>query len=255
MSGECPNPECDSVVPAGRQLCPDCGTPAPGGGGTGGDNDSADPGGVDGGSSPVDGTESTDGSSTNERAGAASGIGSEGDASRDAGDASGDGVNADDVSEAKDTGDGTNHVDDDTASGGDDDAKDGDGDDAKDGDSDDAADSTGDDARAAGEDGPADVSLILAGSETVALPEGQPVGETLREALIRLDRPESEWRLVSRPHLRYEFDGGTHYVVDEGSKNGTWVNGERLSAGDRTPIKDGGDLTIARLIKATIRIK
>ena len=48
---------------------------------------------------------------------------------------------------------------------------------------------------------------------------------------------------VSRFHAHLEFDGGRYYVEDRGSRNGTFLNGERLAA--RTPLRNGDRITIA----------
>src|SRR5512134_2330202 len=44
---------------------------------------------------------------------------------------------------------------------------------------------------------------------------------------------------VSTSHLRVDRAGGGLRVADVGSRNGTWVNGSRLSARDLVPLEDG----------------
>src|SRR5512133_2488513 len=53
---------------------------------------------------------------------------------------------------------------------------------------------------------------------------------------------------VSSTHLRLERRGGAVQVTDTGSRNGTWVNGSRLSSRDLTPLEDGAVLRIGRTL-------
>ncbi len=53
---------------------------------------------------------------------------------------------------------------------------------------------------------------------------------------------------VSSAHLRLERQGGSTQVRDAGSRNGTWVNGSRLSPHDLTPLEDGAVLRIGRTL-------
>jgi len=48
---------------------------------------------------------------------------------------------------------------------------------------------------------------------------------------------------VSRFHAHLEFVGGRYYLEDKGSRNGTFLNGQRLCA--RTPLRNGDRLVIA----------
>jgi hypothetical protein len=52
---------------------------------------------------------------------------------------------------------------------------------------------------------------------------------------------------ISRRHLRVYRDGGHYFVADLGSKNGTWVNGERVEGGLR--VKDGDEINVALVVK------
>jgi MoxR-like ATPase len=53
---------------------------------------------------------------------------------------------------------------------------------------------------------------------------------------------------VSGAHLRVDRAGGALRVADAGSRNGTWVNGSRLSPRDLTPLDDGAVIRIGRTI-------
>jgi serine phosphatase RsbU (regulator of sigma subunit) len=48
---------------------------------------------------------------------------------------------------------------------------------------------------------------------------------------------------ASRVHARVEFDGGRYYLVDRGSRNGTFLNGQRITG--RAPLRNGDLITIA----------
>lgn len=53
---------------------------------------------------------------------------------------------------------------------------------------------------------------------------------------------------VSTAHLQIDRAGGVLRVTDAGSRNGTWVNGQRLAPRDRTPLDDGSVLRIGRTL-------
>ena len=53
---------------------------------------------------------------------------------------------------------------------------------------------------------------------------------------------------VSSAHFRVERAGGVLAIVDAGSRNGTWVNGARLSPRDRTPVEDGAVIRAGRTL-------
>jgi len=53
---------------------------------------------------------------------------------------------------------------------------------------------------------------------------------------------------VSRLHARIRRTGEQWVIVEEnGVRNGTWVNNQRISAGVETPIKHGDRLRLARV--------
>ncbi|MEP7121184.1 MAG: sigma 54-interacting transcriptional regulator [Byssovorax sp.] len=53
---------------------------------------------------------------------------------------------------------------------------------------------------------------------------------------------------VSSAHVRIDRAGGALRVADAGSRNGTWVNGQRLAPRDLTPLSPGDVLRIGRTI-------
>ncbi|GAA2251991.1 hypothetical protein GCM10010402_03930 [Actinomadura luteofluorescens] len=60
---------------------------------------------------------------------------------------------------------------------------------------------------------------------------------------------------VSRRHSTVWLDpSGTAWVRDEGSTNGTFVNGERLPRGVDAPIRDGDQLRLAADVTGTVQL-
>ncbi len=77
----------------------------------------------------------------------------------------------------------------------------------------------------------------------VALPDsGQVIG---RAWLAERGLADTE---VSGKHLKFDRAGGGVRVADAGSRNGTWVNGARLSPKDLTPLDDGAVIRIGRTL-------
>jgi hypothetical protein len=61
-------------------------------------------------------------------------------------------------------------------------------------------------------------------------------------------------RSLSRKHARLLRERGAIYVREEpGVRNGTFVNGRRVKAGERVPVKDGDEIAFG-LIKTTLRL-
>ncbi len=60
---------------------------------------------------------------------------------------------------------------------------------------------------------------------------------------------EDQTRNVSRRHARVAVRDGQFFVAEEiGTMNGTFLNGQKLANGVLTPIKDGDELTLCRLV-------
>lgn len=73
----------------------------------------------------------------------------------------------------------------------------------------------------------------LAGAIRVALPAHALVGRS-SVCTVRLQE-----RLASGEHARVSYAGGVWSVRDLGSKNGTFVNGERIASGGESPLAAG----------------
>lgn len=50
---------------------------------------------------------------------------------------------------------------------------------------------------------------------------------------------------VSSLHCRIELTGGVYYLEDANSSNGTFLQGRRLSPGERAPLREGDKITVA----------
>jgi len=60
---------------------------------------------------------------------------------------------------------------------------------------------------------------------------------------------EDQSRNISRRHARIVHKDGKFFVAEEiGTMNGTFLNGKKLPNGVLTPIKDGDELTLCRLV-------
>jgi transcriptional regulator with AAA-type ATPase domain len=88
-------------------------------------------------------------------------------------------------------------------------------------------------------------ALVVAFPKSAVLPlpiSGEPVG---REWLASLGSSDSR---VSTRHIVFTRPGGGLFVEDVGSRNGTWVNGSRLSPGERVGLCDGAILRVGRTL-------
>ena len=60
---------------------------------------------------------------------------------------------------------------------------------------------------------------------------------------------EDQSRNISRRHARLVIKDGKFFIAEEiGTMNGTFLNGKKLTNGVLTPIKDGDELTLCRLV-------
>ena len=79
--------------------------------------------------------------------------------------------------------------------------------------------------------------------KAVALPDsGTVIG---RSWLAERGLADTE---VSNAHLRIDRRGGGLHAADAGSRNGTWMNGERLEPNSLVPLEDGAVMRIGRTL-------
>jgi serine/threonine protein kinase len=65
-------------------------------------------------------------------------------------------------------------------------------------------------------------------------------------------------RIISRHHASIEFSMGYYFLVDDDSHNGTWLNGRKLSPGERNQLADGDTIKFGSLqshgVQGVVRI-
>lgn len=85
--------------------------------------------------------------------------------------------------------------------------------------------------------------VLLQGGQVTPYPlaTGETVLGRLPECAIHLPS-----NVVSRRHARVIHDGGSYFLEDLGSGNGTFLNGQRLT--ERAPLKDGDRIKIGTLL-------
>lgn len=83
-----------------------------------------------------------------------------------------------------------------------------------------------------------------------ALREGLVLGRSPDRAHVILPKEE-----VGRVHARFEWQGDQLIVTDLGSKNGTFINGERLGPDQPQPLRDGDQLGLTELYEFTVEFQ
>jgi DNA-binding winged helix-turn-helix (wHTH) protein len=104
-------------------------------------------------------------------------------------------------------------------------------------------------AREAAEAGPTPPGLrfrLFLQDREIALHEGENVLGRLDEGVAWLESPT-----VSRRHARILVSGGQASLEDLGSKNGTYLGGQRLSS--LAPLSDGDEILLGR-VRMTFRV-
>jgi hypothetical protein len=89
-------------------------------------------------------------------------------------------------------------------------------------------------------------TVILPASATTVVGRGNS-GENIPETYLDLSRFDAREYGVSRHHARILRKDTLVYVVDMGSKNGTWLNGRRLLVNVERLLRDGDELQLGRL--------
>jgi len=92
------------------------------------------------------------------------------------------------------------------------------------------------------------VFRLLWGQREIALPEGESVLGRGADSLVWIDAQG-----VSRRHARVWVAAGLATLEDLGSKNGTFVNGDRLSGSAPVALRDGDEIRIGS-VPMTLKI-
>jgi DNA-binding NtrC family response regulator len=94
------------------------------------------------------------------------------------------------------------------------------------------------------------------GRLAVVYPPGLELAFTLGSRRVVLGRdpedatPPIDEPTVSRRHLAIEYDAsaGTRVAVELGSRNGTWIDGQRLAPGERTTLTSGSVIRVGHVL-------
>ena len=93
--------------------------------------------------------------------------------------------------------------------------------------------------------------LILAGNDEIRISE---TTTTLgRRDFFRV-APADSLAYISRQHLLISFDGGTYYIEDRASKNGTWLNSDYITGKGKQNLKDGDIIDISNVAIVTFKV-
>ncbi|MDX1745369.1 MAG: FHA domain-containing protein [Halobacteriales archaeon] len=82
--------------------------------------------------------------------------------------------------------------------------------------------------------------------------DGASVGTELRKAMAESGKPEDDWRLIHRKHVRIDFSDGACFLTRLG-ENSLEVNGRPVEKGDRVRIGDGDEVTFSGIVTARVR--
>lgn len=100
---------------------------------------------------------------------------------------------------------------------------------------------------------PEKVIFEVGGSE-VRLENGDSVGRKIRTAHVQAGGDEEEARYISRDHALIEQKDGDFYIVNK-HRNGLEVNSEEVPVDERKPLTEGGQVTLAGVASATVRLE
>ena len=96
---------------------------------------------------------------------------------------------------------------------------------------------------------------ILSGKRGLEDVDIFPLTPTAASAEVTIGREGADVMLpsskISKLHAVFAIGGGLPSLIDSGSKNGTWLNGTRLSAGRAVPV-DVGDTIQFASVSATL---
>jgi pSer/pThr/pTyr-binding forkhead associated (FHA) protein len=67
--------------------------------------------------------------------------------------------------------------------------------------------------------------------------------------------PDTEYKFISRKHFTITKENGKFYVRDEGTANGTKLNGAEISGAGKKELKDGDKITVADTVELQFNIE
>jgi hypothetical protein len=77
--------------------------------------------------------------------------------------------------------------------------------------------------------------------ESVLLPASGVIGRNELQSVL----PPNKADLVSRQHIRVDYENGQYFIEDSGSTNGTRLNGQAIKGSGRHAIKNGDTVDMA----------
>src|SRR5512135_3446550 len=99
---------------------------------------------------------------------------------------------------------------------------------------------------------PGETVVILASPDgrVIEVRDGDIVGRTAvgKEALEIHEE-------ISRRHARFDLSEGMWFIMDLGSSNGTFLEGQRLPSKERVPVRNGQQLQISPVFRCVVRIE
>lgn len=85
-------------------------------------------------------------------------------------------------------------------------------------------------------------AMPVVSSGAAPSPRGVSVGRTAENDVTITDSS------VSKTHAYFRDDGGTWFLTDDDSKNGTWLNKQQLTAGRPAALTGGDEITFGKVV-------
>ncbi len=92
--------------------------------------------------------------------------------------------------------------------------------------------------------------FVMSNGEAIPLSGGSAtLGRSDFSSQVRADEAD----LISRRHLRFDYEDGEYYIEDRGSTNGTRINGSSIEGKGRYLLKDGDKVEVADVLTLTFK--
>lgn len=94
--------------------------------------------------------------------------------------------------------------------------------------------------------------LVAPDGKEVSLPaNGGVLGRKDFRSLVEAEKAA----MISREHIRLYCEGGSYYIEDSSSTNGTELNGSDIRGEGKQPLKDGDEIRLANVLTLTFRAR
>jgi hypothetical protein len=91
--------------------------------------------------------------------------------------------------------------------------------------------------------------LIMSNGEGIPLSSGGSLGRSDFSPLVKADEAD----LISRRHIRFDFEDGDCFIEDRGSTNGTRINGSPINGKGRYLLREGDKVELADVLTLTFK--